>query len=785
MAIGNLVSVTINPTAWQAEFIFSGMNSGYNYSPGFNLHNFTSPNTNIVFSLLSSGFDDNTNPTTLSRTIYGTTGIRQPWPNNIYKYETVDGNGNTKIRVALSDFIYQNDSNITVNLLSGFYYSGNIISSGATNFPVTNNSSLPYPRVLGNWTWPGWDRITSNTYPFRCVAFHRSAQQGRPVRAVKFIANDEHGNYVSGIVNNCIIDSSVPDAVPVTEYVCNLSMATLTTGDAVTGNFIAYPWYGDTGSLLNTNDGVNVQPTPLYAPIQLLNDKSSNYGVTIVVIDPITGNNNAGQAVDISQFNANNPPPAYQTIHSGAKAILAFNNNQRGRNDIGAGIIYLKSGTHAWVGGSTTYGNTPKTNVIISSFPTNPAFSAVITGNVGDQNLSNRIKLDSIFIQNLSTICFNGMTHLWFNKCYMDYTGIATVYGATLIAFTNNNLNHVNDGFPYSTQTASPYLIRGNLWNINQLSTLYTAVGNMANKSNTNQLWRDGYVGITTPTGGNQIFAYNTFYKFSCNSNPFLELYSPQNLNLANTFGACIIQNIIENTGNASSNMIGIAPDNNIANPVNNILEWHNTFVGQRNNQGYNNSNPTGFLRLNWSIQNNLIDNYNCKSDTFSDPTFGMNGQRTGNWPIMFGVGSAGNILAAISGIGGQGFAQDFAGLNSIMSGYDGFLSTGTSIVPVNQDTGFMGYIGRKSFNGVTADIGSGNYNLLSTSPAVSLPLNWLLPYDIAGNPRTLGDAAGAFTFLINNPTSGPFLTNKANAIGIYKKILFLVNQKNGLYNPQ
>jgi hypothetical protein len=62
------------------------------------------------------------------------------------------------------------------------------------------------------------------------------------------------------------IDSGVPDQEKIIEYIGTINTATLTDGDLLTCNFIAYPVYGDSGSLLDTSDGANTMPTPLYAP---------------------------------------------------------------------------------------------------------------------------------------------------------------------------------------------------------------------------------------------------------------------------------------------------------------------------------------------------------------------------------------------------------------------------------------------------------------------------------------------------------------------------------------
>ena len=130
--------------------------------------------------------------------------------------ETVSASRLT-VTIALSDFIYPGDT-ATANLRSGLYKQGSS-SAAASAVAVVNQSILVTPRVIGNWSWPGWQRITGTNFDLRCVVFHRSGQSGRPVRVVKFWATDQHGHSVTNFVTNPTIDPSVADAVPVIEYV--------------------------------------------------------------------------------------------------------------------------------------------------------------------------------------------------------------------------------------------------------------------------------------------------------------------------------------------------------------------------------------------------------------------------------------------------------------------------------------------------------------------------------------------------------------------------------------
>lgn len=764
MAIGDIISISINPTAWQAEIDISGMGTGANYNLGFGPGNsIISPYLpKIIFNVNSSGFNDNGEPISISRTVYGTTGIRKPYPNESQKDE-VASNGNIKLKVALSEYIYQKDSNITANILSGYYTSGALISSGATNFSVTNNSNLDYPKVIANWSWPRYERVTSSTYPMRCVAFHKFGQQGRPVRVVKFIANDEHNNFYSGSTLSPTIDSNIGDAVPVIEYIHNIPFTSFYNGDNVTGNFIAYPWIGDTGSILNTNDKLYTFPTVNYAPFRVLNDYSGTYGVTVVVVDPVTGNNNVGQAVDLSSFNLNSPPPAYATINSGALAISVYNNSNRGRNDIGAGIILLKTGNHFWVSGSSSYGATPKTNVIISRYPGVDINSVNISNANGNSSISSLTQISGINLTSSAAITFNNIQNLWFHKCNFDLGGAALVYGNGNWSVTNSICKIISQGLAaYSTQVTPVILNRGNIitgvFNIK----FNTAIGNLFTSGNTSD-----YRFFSKDAGVTQsvvpIFAYNNALGADCNTNYVFGL-SPEIP--SGHIGSAVVQNVIENTQSASSNLVAIYGDGNTSG-VNNILIWHNTFVGQRSNIGYNDTTFYSPEYKNWSVKNNIFDDYNIKSDTF--PT--ASGIRTGNWPSLYGVGFGGNAFGEISGIGAPGvFLNEFNGINN---------PTGGNINP----TGYFNFSNRKSYNGISAQPGLGDYSLTQNSPAILNTIDYLLPYDLSGISRSSNqNAIGAYSYYISISPDGSTITYHYRGQG-FSYPLFST-KKFGIYNP-
>jgi hypothetical protein len=199
---------------------------------------------------------------------------------------------------------------------------------------------------------------------------------------------------VSTTINDMTVDSSINDAVKVVEYIGTFSaeqINTLTQGDLVTVNFKAYPWVGDSSTIMDTSDGINSQPTPRYAPQYYINDRLGTFGTAAAVVDAASGNDTTCVAVSEAVFNANpndnaaNTSPC-ATINKAIVLIRAWNaaNSSPSRTDE-AGTVWVKAGTYTWTGASVSIGANSGTNpntawLIVSSFPGVSRDSVIING---------------------------------------------------------------------------------------------------------------------------------------------------------------------------------------------------------------------------------------------------------------------------------------------------------------------------------------------------------------------------------------------------------------------
>lgn len=732
-ATGDILAVRIAgdnvaESGWVAEIDIEGLAVGGTYDFGFTGTTPTAPKA--TFTVTSAGYDNTGAVTTMTRTVYGTNYQRKVYPDHASAKESVVGTTLT-IRVALSDWIYDPD-NVVVTLGAGLYTQGTA-SAAATNMAVTNNSQEAYPRVIANWSWPGYSRVTGD-FKLRAVAFHRSARGGKPVQAVKFECADEHSHTVTVTETAAKIDNTATgDALPVIEYVGTIPVSSLTQGDQLTCNFTAYPIYGDNGSLVYTGDGVNTMPTPLYAPQTYRLDKTGAWGSTVAVVDSAVADDTGGEAIDSASFNPASPPGAYKNIYAAVNAIAAYNNTNHSRNNAGGGVVYLKEGTHVWTGGTVSAGGQANagTWITVTKFPGATRENVIIGSASGTKQAGEHLKLNQIKITNSTTAGFTGMDAVWMDNCVLASTGAATFYVNSVTYMTGSTVGNVDEFKPYSTTNSPRALIRG-ITSTENIATRtfkpYVALGNrLPLISGSSEFVLDTIA--ATPFMSNLIVSGN--YIGTTGTNAIITYSSPVDNN-AKTHGLAIVQNVLERISGGAT-ICQLAADGSGADNVNNVLLWHNTLVGQRINAAYNDCilNDDGpRYRRHWHFFGNAWDDYNCITDIDAHGKT-PDDDRYGNHGVIHGVGSVANVN--LNRAGTPDYNNKFYGLYS-----------------TNLDDAEPYYVSDNSVVGSGA--GGGDYRLTSAeSPLASIvPAGYaVLPYDLDGYPRKNDGtgAAGAYEY--------------------------------------
>ena len=721
-ASGDFLSATVETNGWVLDVALSNMGTNGNYNFGLGANNALTGRETVKVTVTSMGFDDTGTAIAVPRTLYGTFALRMPYPSQTNKDQIIVGGVLTN-KIVLSDYIFARDSNIVVQMAGAYYTDRTGLTNNSGTLSAANGSVLAYQRPIANWTWPGWDRITGSSYTLRALGFHQSAQQGRPVRLMRFIGQDAHGNRVTNDVLNMTVDRSVGDQLPFGEYIATMPTAGLTQGDLITNTFQAYPWIGDRP--LDSGDGTNVEPTPLYTKIFMLNDKTGQYGSTVAVVSP-TGTDSTGLAVDSAGFNSNSPPAAFATIAAAASAIAATNTILHARHDVGGGVVYLRSGNYPWLGTFRTYGTLANAYLQVTTFPGDTP-AAISSATSGDNTIGGRIKFLNLTISSTSAITFQGETNLWFDACTISTTAPALIYSLVPIwSVTDCNVLSLPQGIePYSANDCAPALVRGNSTSVAAFG--YTVCGNVFNGplSGTCVQTEASSYSKTIPNGDGSIIYNNIFNRVSAQVGTCYEEYYNSMTN-----GLAFVQNLAVCSTTGTYQFISICGLTSTNALCNNIIFWHNISVGRSCALAFNNS-ITGYCqRMFWSLKNNLFDKLDIKTDTGDNPT----GTRIGDWSENFGVGYSGNFNANANGIGNTGSINpEFLGLGSFQPAIGG------------SPAGFFRFNDNEAYNGTTSGTGLGNYQLTPASPVFRLTNEFILPFDLAGNPRQSANVAGVY----------------------------------------
>lgn len=721
-------SATIEPLGMTLNIVLApeGTNGDFNFGFGANFSGASA----IVLSISSQWYDDLGNAVTLTENSYVTKQMRMAYPNNALNDVTNTTGSDTTIRLAISRPIFSGDT-VTVTA-SANWYSNNV---PATNvMAVVNNSTLAHPKCIANWSWLGYQCIQSNTMPLRVVAFHRSGRQGRPVRVVKFTVQDQHSHTATAFVTTLTIDRSIPDAVPICEYVASMDISGMTALDQLRCDFKVFPWVGDSGAILDTSDGVNNGLTGNYGPITNLCDRSLTYGTAFAVVS--TTNNAGSDGVVSKTFSAGSPPLAFDTIAHAYSAMVASNSSASwySRNDAGAGWIYLRETTtsHDWTGAGAATGNTPATWVNIAAYP-----GAVQTNCwVGSQStafeLKGREHFYGLYLSNSAAIFVYSptVTHAaWFDQCRIYLTG-GNAFDMPRNYWTDCVVDRNKQGFKLvNGDNSYPVLVRGNVIHlVDAQSDCYTIIGNChpTEDGDGSAVFqaidsRQNYSGQASQT---PIFAFNRIMSHVVAGGNVLAY-----VGYSNNLGVATVQNAFECTTNTGGTHLLSYYEGAFSQT--NSLFWNNTSVGQGIDYAYNETlNPTFLL---FSLKNNLLDSLSCKTDIFSTG----DKSRTNNWWCINGVDQSGNYVANITNaLAGTGFQFWSPGLNCFQMPSGG-LNIGS----------YLQYILAACYDGTNPGKGNGDYKLQYSSPAYTVVQEQLLPFDIEGRPRSLNDPPGAFAF--------------------------------------
>jgi hypothetical protein len=428
----------------------------------------------------------------------------------------------------------------------------------------------------------------------------------------------------------------------------------------------------------------------------------------------------------------------------------------------------MTEGTHTWLGTPLTagYGTTPGTWITFRKTAAASRANVILGAAAGNSDVSDRVKFEDITVAT-TTAAFSGCLAMWLHNCTLVATGTGTwtttgqrvwITGGDIGLF-QQKLRHVS-GF----ETAFP-LIRGtDMSNYSGSCIVYTVIGNKRINTTVGAPSFIDRASNTIVPPLTPILAFNELYGYDVSSGLAVIKFGSEDF--SNPYGAVIAQNLIEVIKGASGGPGNIASSEGVTGnaPFDNVMFWQNTFVGQRTQFAYNSSGSVAKSRSYWSVKGNYWDISGFKTDTFTG-SGGGSGNRTGNWPVGFGVGASDNVNGNVSTIATPEFNFDFLGLNSI------------DTESANLHT-YPQFVDPKRYNG-TNGVGFGDYHVTAGSPLEGDKLSWLLPFDLAGEPRDAdNNATGVYVFgtatvgntapsvSITSPTTGSTTTSPATLTG-------------------
>lgn len=683
----DIVSVEISPAGAEpygacADITVQGFVSGKTIDFGSGHGNQLSysdiNNATIVFTVVSEGFDSSGNLGTITRTVYGTSIVRQPYPSQASNQDVT-----TTIRIALSEFIYNDDKNggagtsgvdPKVTIKFGAIKNeaaGDEISNPVTNFKCINSSGLDYASCIARWDRVAGvctaDRVTSD-FTMAVRAYHRFG-----IACVRFDTSGQtSGNIVTSYSTTRTKTQRTGSSLYAEAYhSASTSMTGNTQAELIDLRFRAYPLVGDLDSVRDSNNHTTATEECLgYNKAWVTCDKSGTLNV-YAVVDATSGNNTTGATSTVLATAESTP---YLNIFEAIKD--------------GANLIYLLNGTHDAIGGSFTRRTTNEW-IVVTYHPTlSSKAGAIVMVTTVKAYRCQRLQYKNVTFDLASTGSwldgedagnFLRLTGVTFDEDAVGAptTGIGLASHATYLEncdgdmgeqewvwerFSTSKVNYCFDGCDFGTP-ATPD---------NSRLESYEVVACKQNGVNEPVM-----IGTNTggPTKDHIEVSFNQIMDFAASSGNMIETIASTSGDDV-VMGVAIVGNLFEKTL-GTSGLAGIAADGSAA-TSNNIILWHNTFVGERLNLGYNDTGSTSIARRNFSQKYNSFRDWNNKDDTFGTP----NAARTGSWSVGYGVGFQGNHYE-ISNFPGE---------------YGGFdLTTGTP-----------GYVADNSYTGTGT--GNGNY---------------------------------------------------------------------------
>lgn len=737
-ATGDITAVTVDADGWWVSITIEGVAPGGTYDFDYGANNVPGTDTPYL-TVTSEGYSVVEGVVTLgttTRTVYLTRALRKAYPNEASLDETDDA-GNVTIKVALSEFVYDDDesgagksgTDVTATIPAG-WYTNVTASSPYPSGAVTNNSTLDYPKVLGRWdnlngTMTA-DRVTE-AFTLSAMAFHKFG-----IACVDFDADGATSTHNQGE----LVSTQTAVSGALNGYYWNvyrtapIALTGYTDDELINLRFRAYPKVGDADTILDTDSFTDIAA------------EAKGFNKAVVVCDKdadstiyayVDGTGPDDGTVSGTLATAFGDP--YATIG----AAVAD----------GANVIYLSEATHDPAGGA--HARVASTEwVRVLPYPGNTKASTIIQVDASPKTYD------------CARLSFEGLTvTLADTSSWLDGEDADNTLRFRSCTFNSGAVGKPTAGLGYRSDAIYYQSCDGDLSNEDWVLTIFSTTKNgnsfedcaitedvaasatvtgvyslVGCKITGNFIIVEPAVVAGRPNHDGVCYVSNIWSSFNHSTQGVCRFGYVEDL----TTGIALVGNVIEVITTTQLG-VGLAADGTTF-VANNFLVWHNVIYGDdgsggayggRCNFGYNDIGAAAYARLNWSQIGNLIHNWNNKDDTFNHGTDGPNAARIGGWPVGYNVGSYGNIRESTASPEWRG---EWDGLYTIFGSAASFVDDNS---------------------GRADDSGGGDYRPVVTSNALSLlPIAYrTINYDLDGNART--DDAGAYEFLVVSDTFNSF----------------------------
>ncbi|WP_299473403.1 hypothetical protein [uncultured Roseibium sp.] len=629
LATDNMISsLVISTDGWQATMTIDQAVDGGTYS---DLNNVVSPG--LELTVLSKSWDEAGVETRLQRKVIATSVIRLPFPNGALLQE-MEVAGGLNVVMSLSDRIYSNDTVTAIAAASLFTNNGTggggEVNSGGT-VAVTNNSALPYYTPQLAWLEEEDQEVTSASWAPKLCVYHRHAQQGRPVRAVQFIASDGT-NSVTSTVSTLSTSQFSASGLYANYFQPSWDLSSLTDGEYITVDAIIFPWVGDSFQVsLNGEAYLSGNISTLRA---ICNIGGTYYTPVYVFIDGIgAGSPDANTNEATARVNP------FADISSAAVAAKAENLVQNGWNNLSGVRMKFSAGvTYEGAMSGNMIGAMDKLPIFVSGDD-----AASRWGDPGIHHTSDNIPRKMVIHdlrlrKNSQLIWMNGNNQssslLVAKNCTFELSAGQGAYTAWTLQFGRCqiiNCSGGNTGFgtQFTSNVGNTTLVAGCTFSP---GTPYNIVACKA------EGWR---ILPTTVLGfpNGSLCMWNYFSKPG-NSGPALSLEDTA----VGSMGWAAVGNVVEIHGSVGVQAaVYISGDSDVTS-ITNITESGNTVVGQRTNIAYQ-DDAIAFVLKDVVSRFSYHWQWNCKSDYFD----GGASARTGNWAIRHGVDTGPMAIRAVA----------------------------------------------------------------------------------------------------------------------------------------